>query len=125
MILGIGTDIVEVNRIKKVAERYMDRFLNRIFTSYEQEYCFKYKEPAIHFAGRFAAKEAIAKALGTGFRSGLSWLDIEIRNDASGKPIVNFSKSLIASSNDNSVCLVSISHCHEYATAFAIRTVTV
>lgn len=120
MILGIGTDIVEIARIRAVLNRYTTRFINRIFTSYEQEYCLKHKEPALHFAGRFAAKEAIAKALGTGFTQGLSWLDIEIRNDISGKPMAFFSSSMANMSN--ATLLVSISHCHQYATAFAIWT---
>lgn len=119
MILGIGNDIVEVARIKAVFSRYPRRFLDRIFTSYEQDYCLKRKEPALHLAGRFAAKEAIVKALGTGFSQGLSWLDIEIRNDLQGKPAVFF--SLFAKELFGDLKLhISISHCHQYATAFAI-----
>lgn len=119
MILGIGTDIVEIARINSVWTRYTQRFLNRIFTSYEQEYCLKRKDPALHFAGRFAAKEAIAKALGTGFSQGLGWLDIEIHNDARGKPTVIFSPAA-ACLFKHPQFLISISHCHQYATAFAV-----
>lgn len=121
MILGIGNDIVEVARIKAVLKRYPQRFLQRILTPYEQEYCLKYKDPALHLAGRFAAKEAVVKALGTGFSQGLSWLDIEIRNDAKGKPAAffsSFAKELFGDLNLH----ISISHCHQYATAFAIWT---
>jgi holo-[acyl-carrier protein] synthase len=123
MILGIGNDIVEVARIKAILARYPQRFLDRIFTSHEQEYCLKRKEPALHLAGRFAAKEAIVKALGTGFSQGLNWLDFEIKNDSKGKPTVFLSlpaKELLG----EPVLHVSISHCHHYATAFAVWTRT-
>lgn len=121
MILGIGNDIVEVERIKAILRRYPQRFMNRIFTSHEQEYCLKRKEPAIHFAGRFAAKEAIVKALGTGFRQGIHWLDIEIKADLKGKPLVYFSENLNHLFNFP-FCHLSISHCKYYATAVAIWT---
>ncbi len=91
MILGIGNDIIGIDRIRAVLIRYPERFLNRIFTLDEQKYCLKYRDPAPRLAGRFAAKEAIVKALGTGFSQGLSWLDIEIHNDLTGKPVVSFS----------------------------------
>ncbi len=119
MILGIGNDIIEIDRIKSNIERYQQRFLDRIFTSREQAYCLKRKEPAIHFAGRFAAKEAIVKALGTGFSQGISWLDIEICNDEKGKPTVIVSP-YIAEHFDCPNLSISISHCRDYATAFAI-----
>jgi holo-[acyl-carrier protein] synthase len=119
MILGIGNDIIEIRRIRAILERYGDRFLNRIFTPNEQNYCLNHKESFRHFAGRFAAKEALSKAMGTGLSSGLTWTDLEILNDVKGKPIV------IPSSNlgellDNTQLFISISHCQEYATAFAV-----
>jgi holo-[acyl-carrier protein] synthase len=123
MILGIGNDIVEIARIKAVLARYPQRFLNRVFTPHEQEYCLKRKEPALHLAGRFAAKEAVVKALGTGFIQGLTWLDIEIRHDSKGKPGVFFSPSATHLLNDSSL-FISISHCHQYATAVALWTRT-
>jgi holo-[acyl-carrier protein] synthase len=119
MIEGIGNDIIEVARIEAILQRYEKRFLNRLFTMQEQAYCLNKKHPALHFAGRFAAKEAIAKALGTGFRKGLTWLDIEILNDEYGKPIVILSHSVSANFCHPSI-FISISHCHQYATAFAI-----
>ncbi len=119
MILGVGTDIIKVERIKKILVKYHDRFLNRVFTQDEQAYCLKRKDPALHLAGRFAAKEAIVKALGTGFSEGLSWLDFEIVKDDTGKPTVVYS-SFVAEKFDHPVLLLSISHCHEYATAVAI-----
>lgn len=121
MILGIGNDIIEIARIQAVIARHSKRFLNRIFTPSEQEYCLKRKNPALHLAGRFAAKEAIVKALGTGFSQGISWLDIEIKNDSKGKPIVSFSPSAKELFGDLNLH-ISISHCHHYATAFAVWT---
>jgi len=119
MILGIGNDIVEIDRIRSVIARYPQRFINRLFTLCEQEYCLQRKDPALHFAGRFAAKEAVVKALGTGFTQNISWLDIEIRHDSKGKPGVFFSRSAASLLGDPTLC-VSISHCHQYATAVAI-----
>jgi holo-[acyl-carrier protein] synthase len=121
MILGIGNDIVEIARIRAILTRYPQRFLDRIYTSHEQEYCLKRKEPALHLAGRFAAKEAIVKALGIGFSQGLNWLDIEIQNDSKGKPTVFLSASAKELLGDL-MLHVSISHCHHYATAFAVWT---
>lgn len=118
---GIGTDIIEVDRIEKAIEKYKQRFLDRIFTQNEQEYCLKHRTSARHFAGRFAAKEAVVKALGTGFHNSISWLDIEIINDPSGKPIAHLSNHLNNMLNFPNV-LLSISHCHLYATACAIYT---
>lgn len=112
MIEGIGTDIIEIDRIRKSIEKHGSHFLDRLFSKKEQDYCHKYKDPAPHFAGRFAAKEAISKALGTGFSSEFSFLDIEIINDATGKPIVTLSKK--------GKIHVSISHCNSFATATAL-----
>lgn len=119
MILGVGNDIVEISRIKGVLSRYPQKFLQRNFTPYERDYCLKRKEPALHLAGLFAAKEAVVKALGTGFSQGLSWLDVQITHDSKGKPCVMLSPAMASQFNDP-VFLVSISHCHQYATAFAV-----
>lgn len=119
MILGIGNDIVEVARIKTILARHPQRFLDRVFTPLEQDYCLKKKDPTQHLAARFAAKEAIVKALGTGFSQGLSWLDIEILNDSMGKPIPSFSPFAIELFGDLTLHL-SMSHCHAYATAVAV-----
>lgn len=118
-ILGIGNDIVEIDRIRSSLEIHGLRFIAKLFTKEEQDYCLKYKDAAPHFAGRFAAKEAVVKALGTGFGSRASWLDVVILNDALGKPLVHVSGSLSVSMQNTSV-LVSISHCKLYATAFAL-----
>lgn len=119
LILGIGNDIVEIERIRSSIKKYDTRFLSKLFTSKEQAYCLKYKDPSPHFAGRFCAKEAIAKALGTGFGKETHWLDIEILNNAHGKPEVHFLKTL-KKRLDKTHVLLSISHCKQYATAFAI-----
>jgi holo-[acyl-carrier protein] synthase len=77
-IIGIGLDATEIDRIADVIERYGDRFIRRIFTDGEIAYCLRRRVPAIHFAGRFAAKEAAMKALGTGHSRGVLWRDIEV-----------------------------------------------
>lgn len=117
--VGIGNDIIEVKRIALSIQRHGQRFLDKIFTPDEQDYCFKYKESERHFAGRFAAKEAIVKSIGTGFREGIHWLDIEILNDTLGKPHVTFDNELLLRYGMIEIQL-SISHCREYATAVAL-----
>ena len=119
MIVGIGNDIIEIERIKGAIERHKERFLARTFTAREQEYCFRHKEAHRHFAGRFAAKEAVVKAMGTGFRDGIEFLDVEILNDPLGKPYVRLSPMLQERIGHVSIHL-SISHCNEYAAAVAI-----
>ena len=118
-ILGIGNDIIEIERIRKSIDTHGLRLIARLFTTKEQDYCLKYKDPVPHFAGRFSAKEAIVKALGTGFGEHASWLDIEVLNESSGRPRVHFSAALEKKLKGTSM-QVSISHCHLYVTAFAI-----
>lgn len=120
MILGLGNDIVEVARIKASIARHGQKFLDKIFTLHEQAYCLKHKESAINFAGRFAAKEAIVKAFGTGFVGGIvNWLDLEISNDSYGKPFVEITPQLNLHFDSPSL-LISISHSDQYAIATAI-----
>jgi holo-[acyl-carrier protein] synthase len=118
-ILGVGNDILEIDRIRKSIQAHGQRFLDRIFTKKEQAYCLNHQDAAPRFAGRFAAKEAIAKALGTGFGDALSWLDIEILADGSGRPIATFSEKLQKQFHNPRIHL-SISHCKLYALATAI-----
>jgi holo-[acyl-carrier protein] synthase len=118
-ILGLGNDIIEIERVRKAVDRHGDRFFARIFTMKEQEYCLKHNDSIPRFAGRFAAKEAIAKAFGTGLGEEISWHDIEVLNDPNGKPEVFFSASLKKRFNNPTV-LISISHCKSYANAVAI-----
>lgn len=119
MIKGLGTDIVEVDRLENAITKHGKRFLDRVFTPLEQEYCYKHKEWARHFAGRFAAKEAIVKAFGVGLKTGVTWLDMEIFNDELGKPNVRFANQL-ATLGEHAYVNLSISHCRSYATSVAI-----
>lgn len=119
MFQGVGNDIIEVERIAKAIEKYGRKFLDRLFTSNEQQYCLKHRDADRHFAGRFAAKEAISKALGTGFDGAFSWLDIEIGNDKSGKPLVALSDKARRRYHDPKLH-ISISHCKKYANAVAL-----
>ncbi len=114
-IKGIGSDIVEVSRIKRLRETYASRFLRRVFTRGEIAYCESKEHPEVHFAGRFAAKEAIAKAVyQSGYDKVIPFPDIEILNDTEGRPQV----SLLT--NIKGTCLVTISHEQSLAVAFAI-----
>ena len=118
-IKGLGTDIIEIDRIRKSFDMHGYRFLMRLFSVQEQDYCLKYKDPIPHFAARFSAKESIVKALGTGFGKHASWLDMEILNDPAGKPNVTFSENLNKALK-NPLVLVSISHCQLYVSTVAI-----
>lgn len=114
MIQGIGIDIVEIDRVVKILDKFGNRFLTKVFTKKEVEYCNSKAKPAQHFAARFAAKEAISKALGTGFHKDLMLRDIEIDRDEKGKPIINL-KNI-----QNEKVLITISHSDHYVVAFAI-----
>ncbi|MFZ0394915.1 MAG: holo-ACP synthase [Terracidiphilus sp.] len=90
MIVGTGIDAVEIERIEQAIERYGERFLNRVYTAGEQEYCRRKRSSAESFAGRFAAKEAGAKALGTGISRGVTWTEIEVARERGGRPTIEF-----------------------------------
>jgi holo-[acyl-carrier protein] synthase len=90
MIVGTGIDLVEIDRIQHAIERYGPRFLNRVYTPAEQAYCLRKRKSAESFAARFAAKEAGAKALGTGISFGVSWLEFEVVRQLSGRPTLSF-----------------------------------
>ena len=90
MIIGTGIDLVEVERIEHAANRFGARFLNRIYTQAEQAYCLRKRASGESLAARFAAKEAAAKALGTGISAGVNWLEIEVTREAGGRPGVRF-----------------------------------
>ena len=116
---GIGTDIIEVARIRANIERYGEKFLEKILTLQERQYCKTYTDQAPHVAGRFAAKEAVAKALGKGFGDELGFHDVEVLNDLSGKPQVNLSlRSQVIF--DHPQFHISISHCKSHAVAMVI-----
>lgn len=120
-VFGIGTDIVECDRIKEMIDKHDDMFIDRVYTPAEIEYCSNRKSSTQHFAGRWAAKEAILKALGTGWAKGISWTDIEIRNEMGGQPRVRLGGGArdVCEEKGITEILVSISHCRDYATAYA------
>jgi holo-[acyl-carrier protein] synthase len=120
MIIGTGVDIVEVARIKKSLEKYSSKFEEKIFTAEEILYCRARAEPGIHFAARFAAKEAVMKCLGTGIE--ISFKDIEVTNLKTGKPLVTlFGKGReIAEQLAIKTIHISLSHDNSYAIAQAI-----
>ncbi len=121
-IIGLGTDITEIERIGDMITRHGDHFLERIFTPAEIDYCAAHKSDTERYAARWAAKEAVMKALGTGFIKGINWQDIEICILKSGKPTVELSGSTkdYALSIGISTIFVTMSHCKTYATATAI-----
>lgn len=118
---GLGTDIIEVARIRRAYKRFGSKFLDKVFTPLEQKYCLAFNNPEERLAGRFAAKEAITKAIGFKVQSRISFLDVEILNNISGRPYVNLSV-VIEKALGNFHLLISISHCKEYATATALLT---
>ena len=122
MIVGLGTDIVEIARIAAMIERHGDAFLDRIYTPAERAYCGAKKHAAQHYAGRWAAKEAAMKALGTGFVPGIGWHDFEILPAPSGAPNLRVSGggAVRAAALGMETLLVTMSHCKAYATATVI-----
>ena len=118
-VAGIGVDLVEVARIEHSLERFGERFLNRIFTVGEIEYCKSMPHPARHFAARFAAKEAVSKAFGTGIGKSMSWKEIDIRRKASGEPFLILSglAEQLAAQRKVRATFVSLSHTDNHAIA--------
>jgi len=121
-VIGIGTDIVECLRIAQMIERHGELFINRVYTAHEIQYCQNRKQATQHFAGRWAAKEAVLKALGTGWVKGISWRDIEVRNSGGGKPsiCIHGGAKEIARKLEIERMMISISHCRSHATAYAL-----
>jgi holo-[acyl-carrier protein] synthase len=125
-IIGIGTDITECLRIARMIERHGELFIERVYTPEEIKYCQTRKQATQHFTGRWAAKEAILKAIGTGWRKGISWRDMEIRNEPGGKPIVGLRggvKDVVEQLGITDIH-VTISHCRSHATATAVAVGT-
>lgn len=126
MILGIGTDICDIRRIEQSIEKHGERFLKKIFTQGERDYCQKKARPAMSFAKRFAAKEAIAKALAGPETGSLSWQSVEVQNDPSGRPIAILNGKALERLNSQiesgyvGHIHLSLSDDFPYATAFAI-----
>lgn len=121
-VVGIGTDIIEVLRIAHMIERHGELFLERVYTPQEMSYCNSRKASRQHFAGRWAAKEAVLKALGTGWRQGITWQDIEVRNLPGGRPTIVLSGGALEAARRLGIyeVLISISHCRSHATAYAL-----
>lgn len=117
MIVGTGVDLVEIGRIKKAIDARGERFLNRVFTSNEIEYCGKKKSPYQCYACRFAAKEAVFKALGIGWRLGMKWTEMEVLNDPRGQPYIFLSGKVKTWAEEMGIrrFLISLSHTRDYA----------
>src|ERR1035441_5233113 len=122
MILGIGIDIIEAARIEASHQKFGERFLNRILLPGEISYCLSHKKPGPFLAARFAAKEAISKAFGTGIGGQLGWQDMEVARKESGEPFVILHEgglNLLESRHGRGV-LISLSHTQNYAAAVAV-----
>jgi holo-[acyl-carrier protein] synthase len=120
MILGIGSDLAQVERIRKSIAQYGDRFLNRVYTEQERAYASSKANSAERYAARFAAKEAGMKAIGTGLRRGITWKDFEVVNEISGQPTLRLSGVAREISAIMGVERISISLTHTAETAFAV-----
>ena len=121
-VIGIGTDIVECLRIGRMIEHHGELFITRVYTDREIRYCQSRKQAIQHFAGRWAAKEAVLKAIGTGWRRGISWRDIEVRNKPGGAPVIALcggAREVFEQSGIHTMH-ISISHCRSHATAYAV-----
>lgn len=120
MVIGIGIDIIEIERIINSIERFGDRFLDKIYTTNELEYCLSKFNKYQHLAARFAAKEAVYKAVTSGWEEGISWQDIEVYNDPYGKPEINPSEKLKTFLSTDKQLKISMSHSDNYVTCVAI-----
>ncbi len=119
MIIGTGVDIVEIERFRKVIERLKDRFLLRVFTEGERKFCDGHRYPAPHFAVRFAAKEAVFKALGTGWAKGVTWLDVEVMRQRQDPPTIVLSGEALRLSEEKGVRHIHLSLSHTEDSAIA------
>jgi holo-[acyl-carrier protein] synthase len=120
MVVGVGTDLMEIARIQQSIARFGDRFLVRVFTPREIEYCQRKKNAAESFAARFAAKEAGAKALGTGISHGVGWLELEVTREPSGKPRLELTGRAAEWAKKLGVARTSLSLTHSRDVALAV-----
>lgn len=125
-LFGIGIDVVEVERIASSIDEFGDKFTHRIFTEGERAYCESQKRPYLHYAARFAVKEAVAKAFGTGIGKELSWLDIEVVRAASGEPgiVLSGAGKTFSEKHNITVIKISLTHAKHYAAANAVAMTT-
>jgi holo-[acyl-carrier protein] synthase len=120
MVIGIGIDIIEIERIKNSIDKFGNGFLNKIYTQNELDYCLAKHNKYQHLAARFAAKEAIYKAIATGWEKDATWKSMEISNEPNGMPIVKFSGKLKEFLADDKDIKISLSHSDNYVTCVAI-----
>jgi holo-[acyl-carrier protein] synthase len=122
IIRGVGVDLVQIPRLRRVVERWQDRFLTRVFTEGELAYCRARKDPIPHLAARFAAKEAGLKALGTGLSLGASWRELEVRRERGQAPTLVLSgrSRQLGEARGGQRILLSLTHEGEYAFAQAM-----
>jgi holo-[acyl-carrier protein] synthase len=120
MVIGMGTDLIETRRVQESIDRFGERFLERIFTAGEIAYCMRKKNAAESFAARFAAKEAGAKALGTGISRGVSWKEFEVKREASGKPTLSLSGRAAELAGMMGIRRVELSLTHSRELAMAV-----
>ncbi|MDD3470789.1 MAG: holo-ACP synthase [Thermoguttaceae bacterium] len=121
-IIGLGTDITSCARIEHMLEKHPTAFLDHVYTEEEQRYCAQPGSAVEHYTGRWCAKEAVLKTLGTGWIQGITWRDVEVHNELGGRPTIRLSGGAkkIADQLGIDEILITISHCKEYATATAI-----
>lgn len=120
MIVGLGIDLIELDRVRGVLERHGRRFFDRVLTAGEQDYCLRFRDPAPSVGGRFAAKEAVLKALGTGLAGGIRWVDIEVLRNAEGAPAIALYGRAAELANEREVNRVHLSLSHDRRAAVAV-----
>jgi holo-[acyl-carrier protein] synthase len=120
MIVGIGVDIVDIRRVRRVLEKQADRFLRRVYSLGEQDYCRAHHDPAPYFAARFAAKEALFKALGTGWAQGVTWQDAEVQRDEKGAPRMSLGGRALEVSTELGARTIHLSLSHSEDAAMAV-----
>ena len=119
MIVGMGIDVAEVDRVKAAIERHGETFLRRVYTERERAYCERFKNKYERYAGRFAAKEATMKALGTGWSRGVRWVDVEVVRQSGGRPTISLYGEAAKVADGLGVQRVALSITHTSAQAFA------
>jgi holo-[acyl-carrier protein] synthase len=119
LIVGLGIDIAEVGRVKAAIERYGETFLRRVYTAKEREYCERFKNKYERYAGRFAANEAVMKALGTGWGRGVRWVDVEVVREKGGRPTIMLAGEAAKVAGRLGVKHLSLSITHTADQAFA------